>query len=186
MGNQAFFGKIIITTIIIVIIIIIIIIIIVIIIVIITYSLNDRREFLLDATARAHATRRNELEGTARITLQNAIHVQRYKIRIFDEGKRVEKFTCEPLHAANFCPGACAARAAESELQAPDQNVTNFHSRTAQTPTSGGALSMSSNRTSFPFITATASAPGCHLNSPGVSVQLHAPNVTKTHRSKQP
>ena len=75
MGNQAFFGKIIITTIIIVIIIIIIIIIIVIIIVIITYSLNDRREFLLDATARAHATRRNELEGATCITLQNAIHV---------------------------------------------------------------------------------------------------------------
>jgi hypothetical protein len=60
--------------------------------------------------------------------------------------------------------------------------------------TSGGALSMSSKRTSFPVITATASAPGCsrvsnykqngenvrpksalhtcHLNSPGVSVQL--------------
>jgi hypothetical protein len=60
--------------------------------------------------------------------------------------------------------------------------------------TSGGALSMPSKRTSFPVITATASAPGCsrvsnykqngenvrpksalhtcHLNSPGVSVQL--------------
>ncbi len=69
MGNQVFFVNIIIAIIIIVIIIIIII------IIIITYSLNDRREFLLDATARAHATRRNELEGAARITLQNAIHV---------------------------------------------------------------------------------------------------------------
>jgi hypothetical protein len=36
--------------------------------------------------------------------------------------------------------------------------------------TSGGALSISSNRTSFPVITAIDSAPGCHLNSPGVSV----------------
>ena len=63
------------------------------------------------------------------------------------------------------------------------KTLQNVNAQTNQSPTSGGARSISSNTTSFPVITATARAPGCHLNSPGVSVQLQQgtfeQNVTK-------
>lgn len=43
--------------------------------------------------------------------------------------------------------------------------------------TSRGAESISSNINQLPFLTAFVSVPACHLNSPGVSVQMYMPRI---------
>ena len=103
------------------------------------------------------------------LTISYPIYTHRIILMSTCRGKKV----CKYLWVANnWNPGD-----AFTEFPcAGTDNVRDSNSGIRMETTSIGARSMSSNNIQWPSWTACNRGPGCHTNSPGVSVQIYVPN----------